>query len=227
MKLRIYVLAISAVMMIAFSANAKNEARADIFFNNGTVTECVELKLPSSWHEKFEYVADGKKQKIHADSIDHILLYHVEAPERKAYVRRNPVGEFDHKKNEVKDCKAKNWQFLESAGEHLCYWVAFWKVKVKKDGFSFTLGANASSYDTPYYFQKPGNALSLNIPANPYRTGTTRDWLVTYLDDDPELVKRISEKGYYSKKAKDGWRHGGNDFNPFFFEEIAVDYNPR
>lgn len=226
MKLRIYLLAVSAIIT-ASSVNAKNDARADIYFTNGTSTECVELKLPSSWQDKVEYTTDGRKQKIHADSIDHILLYHVDVPERKAYVRHNHIGAFDHKKNEVKDWKAKSWQFLESAGEHLYYWVAFWKVKVKKDGFSFTLGANAGSYDTPYYFQKPGNPLTLNIPANPYRTGVTRDWLCVYLGDDPELVKLVSEKGYYSKKPKDAFRHKGNDYNPFFFEEIAVDYNPQ
>lgn len=213
------------ILVMALTANAKNDTRADIFFTNGSVIEGVELKLPSSWHDKVEYQHEGKKHKIHADSIDHILLYHVEAPERKAYVRRNPVGEFDHKKNEVKDLKVKNWQFLESAGEHLLYWVAFWKVKVKKDNFSFTLGANASSYDTPYYFQKPSNPISLNIPANPYRTGVTRDWLAVFLADDPEIVKHISEKGYFSKKWKNVHRHG-NDANPFNYEEIAVDYNP-
>lgn len=214
------------ILTMALTVNAKNDARADIFFTNGSIIEGVELKLPASWYDKVEYTFEDKRHKIHADSIDHILLYHVDAPERKAYIRRNPVGEFDHKKNEVKDWKVKNWQFLESAGEHLLYWVAFWKVKVKKDKFSFTLGANERSYATPYYFQKTSSPISFNIPANPYRTGVTRDWLTVFLADDPEIVKHISEKGYFSKKQKDAMRHGGNDFNPFYYEDIAVDYTP-
>lgn len=97
MKLRIYLLAVSAIITASF-VNAKNDARADIYFTNGTATECVELKLPSSWQDKVEYTTDGRKQKIHADSIDHILLYHVDVPERKAYIRHNHIGAFDHKK---------------------------------------------------------------------------------------------------------------------------------
>ncbi len=224
MKLRISLLLALAVMMSAFSANAKNNVRADILFNNSLVLEAVELKLPGSWNDKIEYIAGGKKHKLYADSIDHMLLFHVDAPERIAYVRRNPVGQFDHKKNEVKDWKATNWQFLESAGEYLLYWVTFWKVKVKDNGFSFTVGANAGSHVTPYFFQKPWERLSLNILSNPYRPDVTREWLSAYLADDPEVVKRISDKGYFSRRQ--ALRHG-SDTNPFFYEDIAVDYHPQ
>lgn len=203
---------------------AKNNARADIYFVNGDILENIELKLPGSWYEKVEYFVDGKKHKIHADSIDHMLLYHVEVPERKAYLRRNPIGKYDFKKNELIDFKAKNWQFLESSGEHLDYWVSFYKVKVGKDGFSFNVGAYQGAYTTPYYFKKPSDPIALNIPSNFYRPGATRDWLIAYLADDPDLVSRISEKGYYSRKQS---LRKGSAVNPFYFEDIAVDYNPK
>ncbi len=63
-----------AVVFAAITAFAKNNARADIYFTNGKVLENIEMKLPGSWYEKVEYFIDGKKHKIHADSIDHILL---------------------------------------------------------------------------------------------------------------------------------------------------------
>lgn len=218
---------IAIFIFCVISALGKNNARADIFFVNGKTLENVEFKLPGGWHDKVEYFLDGKKQKVSADSVDHILLYHVDAPERKSYLRWNSIGKFDHKKNEIIDWKAKNWQVLESAGENLLYWVSFWKVKVGKKDFTFYLGAYEGAYTTPYYFQKPTDPIALNIPANFYRPGVTRDWLATYLADDPEIVESITEKGYFSKKWKDVYRHGGNAGNPFYYEEIAVDYNPR
>lgn len=51
-----------------------------------------------------------------------------------------------------------------------------------------------------------------------------RDWLKAFLSDDPELVERITDKGYFNRRK--ALRHG-NDYNPFFFEDIAVDYNPK
>lgn len=213
-------------LLMVTIANAKNDVRADIYFANGTTLENIELKLPGSWYEKVEYFVDGKKHKIHADSIDHILLYHIEAPERKAYLRWNPIGKFDNKKNEIIDWKAKNWQVLEAAGDHLAYWVSFWKVKVGKKDFTFNVGAYEGARTTPYYFQKPSDPIALNIPSNFYRPGATRDWLAAYLADDPELVERISEKGYFSKKQSDFLRHG-TAANPFYYEDIAVDYNPK
>ncbi len=216
------------VALLAFtviSAYAKNDARADIYLASGKVLENIEIKLLGSWYEIVEYFIDGKKHKINADTIDHIVLYHVDVPEKKAYLSRNPIGKFDHKKQEISGGKVKNWQFLESAGDNLLYWVSFWKVKVGKNGFSFNLGANERAYTTPYYFQKPTDPYPLNIPSNFYRPGATRDWLVIYLADDPEIVKRISEKGYFSKRQSDFLRHG-TAANPFYYEDIAIDYNP-
>lgn len=218
-----------ALVVCAFgllSAFAKNNARADIFFVNGEILENVEIKLPGSWYDRVEYSIDGKKHKVHADSVEHLLLYHVDAPDRKAYLKRNYIGKFDEKKNEIIDWKAQNWQVLEAAGDHLLYWVSFWKVKVGKDGFTFNLGAYQGTYRTPYYFQKPTDPIAFNIPSNFYRPGATRDWLVAYLADDPDIVQCISEKGYFSKKQSDFLRHG-TAANPFYYEDIAVDYNPQ
>lgn len=220
-------LALAAIFLLTLlPAFAKSDARADIYFVNGSKLENIELKFPGSWYEKVEYFIDGKKHKIHADSIDHILLYHIDAPERKAFLRHNSIGKYDFKKNEMIDWKAKNWQVLEAAGDHLAYWVSFWKVKVGKDGFTFNLGAYEGARTTPYYFQKPTDPIAYNIPSNFYRPGATRDWLVQYLADDPDIVQRLTEKGYFSKKQKDFLRHG-TAANPFYYEDIAVDYNPR
>lgn len=212
--------------LASVTASAKNNARADIFFVDGKSLGNVEIKLPRSWYEKVEYFIDGKKHKIHADSIDHILLYHADIPERKAYLRWNSIGKFDPDKNETTDWKAKNWQVLESAGEHLLYWVSFWKVEVGKKGLTFMLGAYEGTYTTPYYFQKPSDPIALNIPSNFYRPKETRNWLAVYLADDPELVKSITEKGYFSKKQSDFLRHG-TAANPFYYEDIALDYSPE
>lgn len=212
-------------VVAALTAFAKNDARADITFTNGKVIENIEMKLPGSWYDKVEYYIDGKKHKVHADSIDHILLYHVDYPERKAYLKHNSIGKYDPEKKEITDWKAKNWQFLESAGKHLSYWISFWKVKVGKNGFDFNLGAYEGTFRTPYYFKKPSDPIAFNIPSNFYRPGATRAWLVEYLADDPEIVERITDKGYFSKKQSDFLRHG-TAANPFYYEDIAIDYNP-
>ena len=215
-----------AIIFVAITAFAKNNARADISFTNGEVLEDVEFKLPGGWVDYVEYFIDGKKHKIHADSIDHILLYHADYPERKAYLRRNPVGKYNFKKGELEDFKVKYWQVLESAGKYLEYWVSFRSVKIGKKGFTFTLGAFDGGRHTPYYFRKPSDPVALNIPSNLARIGVTREWLVNYLADDPEIVKRITDKGYFSRKRSDVLRNG-NAANPFYYEDIAVDYNPQ
>ena len=92
---------ISVLFCIIFCvliAYPKKDARADIYFANGATLENIELKFPGSWYEKVEYFVGGKKKHIHADSIDHILLYHIDFPENKAYLRWNPIGSYDLKK---------------------------------------------------------------------------------------------------------------------------------
>ena len=54
-------LALIIIALAGITAYAKNNARADIYFNNGTVLENIELKLPGSWYEKVENFMDGKK----------------------------------------------------------------------------------------------------------------------------------------------------------------------
>ncbi len=63
---------------------------------------------------------------------------------------------------------------------------------------------------------------AFSIAYNSLKRSTTRDWLCGFLADDPAITKAISEKGYFDKKRK----HNGNDYNPFFFENIAEDYAP-
>lgn len=52
----------------------------------------------------------------------------------------------------------------------------------------------------------------------------TRDWLKSFLADGPDLTEKITDKGYFSNKTS---LRQGNFYNPFLYEEIAIDYNPR
>lgn len=213
--------------MIALASNAKNDTRADIFFNNGDSLINVEIKIPGNWNGRkdVECFIDEKKKKIHTDSVDYIKIYHVDAPFRKAIIGRNPVGTFDRKKNKTIGSKYKNWQVLMAKGDHLSYWIAFWKLKIDKDGITYKMGHRPDTYVSPYCFQKTSEKYSVDIPCDIFRPEMIRDWLKAYLSDDPAICERISEKGYYSKKYKDAYRNS-NSANPFFFEDIAEDYNP-
>ncbi|MDE6561585.1 MAG: hypothetical protein K2K75_09405 [Muribaculaceae bacterium] len=102
---------------------------------------------------------------------------------------------------------------------------SFWKVKVDKNGFNFNVGAYQGARTTLYYFQKPTDPIAFNIPSNFYRPTATREWLIQYLSDDPDIVQRITDKGYFSKKQSDFLRHG-SAANPFYYEDITIDYNP-
>ena len=46
------------ILVMALTANAKNDARADIFFTNGSVIEGVELKLPASWYLSLIHISE-------------------------------------------------------------------------------------------------------------------------------------------------------------------------
>ncbi len=62
------------------------------------------------------------------------------------------------------------------------------------------------------------------VPINGLKPSTTRDWLKGFLSDDPVIADSIANKGYY--KVKDS-RRIGNFYNPFSYDQIAIDYNPK
>lgn len=214
------------VAFVALSVYAKKTACADITFTDGTVIENAELELPNFWGTNFKYTVNGEKNKIKSEKIDHMILWHKNTPENKAYLKQMAYGEFKHKTGEYKvNEKRTGWYMLESSGEHLAYWVAFWHIKVKDKCFEIKLGDNPSGYgDTPYFFQRSGDKVAYKIAFDAVRPSLTRDWLKVFLSDDSDLVQKITDKGYFNRRQSR--RHGGTDVNPFFFEDIALDYNP-
>ncbi len=75
----------------------------------------------------------------------------------------------------------------------------------------------------PNHFLKAGTDIAVEIPDDNFlRVGK---WLREFLADDSEIVKRISDKGYEDRRQ--AFRHGGNVYNPFLYELIAVDYTPN
>jgi len=213
------------VTFVVLSVSAKKKACADLTLTDGTVIENVELELPNFWGINFKYTVNGEKVKIKSDNIDHMIVWHESTPDSKAYMKQMAYGEFKHKTGEYKvNEKRTGWYMLVSSGEHLAYWIAFWQVKVKDKGFEFKLGDSPSGYGgTPYFFQRSGDKVAYKIAYDAARPGLVRDWLIAFLSDDPELVKKITDKGYFSRRQA---RRYGPDYNPFLFEEIALDYNP-
>jgi len=214
-----------AILISAFAVAAKNDARANIRMVDGTQLDSVQIDCPHFWSNDVKYIANGKKTKIKSTDIDHIIIWHIKTPDNKAYLKYWPYGEFKHKTGEYKiNEKRKGWFFLEASGKHLAYWVAFYQIKVKDNKFEFKLGDSPSAWVDPYFFQREEDSVPYNIPLDTTRLGMVRDWLKAFLSKDSELVERITDKGYFSRRK--ALRHG-NAYNPFFFEDIAVDYNPN
>ena len=212
-------------VFIAMAIQAKNTACANISLTDGTVMENVELELPRVWTNEVKYAIDGKKEKHKSEQVDYMIIWHKDTPDNKSCLRYLQCGDFDRKTGEYKpNKKKKEWFMLESAGEHLALWIMFWQAKVKADKIELKLGDGPSFPGTAYYFQKKGDSVAYKIAFDPARPGMVRDWLKAFLSDDPELVERITDKGYFNRRK--ALRHG-NDYNPFFFEDIAVDYNPK
>ena len=213
-------IAVVAALCVALSAYAKNDARADITLTDGTVIENAEFNASKAWGNKLKYEIGGEKHELKTDDIVQLVMWHVDAPENKALIRQLKWGSFKHKNGEYKTEKYPGWFVLESAGKHLAYWVRFEQAKVKANRIDFTL----PQYGTPYFFQKSGDTTAWRIAYDPARPGLTRDWMCVFLSDDPAVCAKISEKGYFNRR--ESRRHGGTDVNPFFFEDIAVDYSP-
>lgn len=203
--------------------DARQRGMAKVIMNNGVEYDNVELVLPRGWDDELKMkTVNGKQIKVKSDSVNHLMIWHRDFPERKGLLMYKTYTKFNDKTGEIKPEKFKIWLALESAGKHLSYWIRFNEVKTNKKNITYSLVTSSS----PYFFVKSENpAFAVEIPINVYRIGKTQQWLCSFLASDPDLTRRISENGYYSKK--DGFRHEGNDYNPFFFEEIAVDYNPK
>lgn len=196
---------------------AKNNARATVVMKDGGIRENVEIQLPKGWDKKLKIKVNNTETTLMAEDVDHFILWHIDNPENKAVIKYIGIGSFNHKKKEYDLRDSKGWMSLYSAGEQLSYWIWFNKIKLKAKDIKYEVDDNA------HYFLKKGSEHAIRIPVNLLLPGKTRDWLKAFLEDDPVLVNNITEKGYYNKKKP---YHQGNNYNPFFFEDIAEDYNP-
>lgn len=197
--------------------SAKNNARADVILTDGSVKENVEINLPKGWDKKLKIKSGNTQEVLSADDVDHFVLWHNDSPDKKTLIKRVGVGLYNHKKNE-KDLRSyKGWMAVLSAGEHLSYMIWFNKIILKSNTIKYEMD------DKSHFFHKSGEEHAFMIHINTVKPSSTRDWLKRFLDDDPVLVEKITEKGYFNRKNP---YHQGNNYNPFFFEDIAVDYNP-
>ncbi len=211
-------------LICALSVSARPKAIADIMMKDGTAYKGVELVLPKGWENNIKYkdVANKKEVKLESNDVDYIVFWHKDAPERKALIKYMFTGKYDPKTNEIDTVpreKEKWWFTLETAGEHLSYWICFTQIDPSKKGISFAVR------DYPHHLVKPEmpNRAFL-VPINGLKPSTTRDWLKGFLADDPVIADSIANKGYF--KVKDS-RRIGNFYNPFSYDLIVLDYNPR
>ena len=210
-------------MVCSLAASARPKAIADIIMKDGTRFSNVELVLPRGWEKNIKFKDTSNKEiKFESDNVAHIVFWHKENPEHKAIIKYMFSAKYNPKTNEIDTVprqKEKWWFTLESAGDHLSYWICFKEIKPSKKGISYIIR------DYPHHFVKPEMPdRAFQISINGFKPSTTRDWLRGFLADDPVLTKSISDKGYYNVKKSN---RQGNFYNPFFFEQIAIDYNPQ
>jgi len=200
-----------------FGCLAKNNARCTVVMTDGSVKENVEIDLPKGWVEKLKIKDGNTAETLSAAEVDYFELWHSDSPDRKVMVKSVFVGEYDHKKEEMKPRSQRGWMAVVSAGDYLSYLIWFEKIILKPDKIRYTINDNS------HCFLKRGSDCAVMIPVNLLVPKRTRDWLKGFLADDADLTERITEKGYFNKKNP---YHQGTNYNPFFFEDIAVDYHP-
>ena len=210
-------------VLCALGASAKAKGVADITMKDGTTFKNVELILPKGWDSKIKFKdASEKEVKLESNDVEHIVLWHKDAPEHKALIKYMFTAKYNPKTNEIDTVpreKEKWWFTLESAGDHLSYWICFNEIKPSKKGITYIIR------DCPHHFVKPEMPdRAFMIVTNSIKPGTIRNWLKGFLADDPVLTEALNDKGYYNKKKS---LRQGNLYNPYFFEEMAVDYNPK
>ena len=208
----------SILIFVAGFCTAKNYARADVMMKDGTVKKDVEIRLPKGWEEKLNIKVGDVEETLKADDVDYFELWHSDNPSQRALIKSFYIGEYKHKKNYLDTRNQMGWMALQSAGEYLGYWIWFDKIILKSDKIKYQVD------DKSHCFVKRNSEVAVMIPLNLLVPKRTREWLKAFLADDPELTERITDKGYFNKKRP---YHQGNNYNPFFFEDIAVDYNPE
>lgn len=211
-------LLLSMLIIAAACCLAKNNARATVTMKDGTVRENVEINLPKGWDKKLKIKSGKNEETLQAEDVDYFVLWHNDNPEQKAVIKYIGTAKFKHKTNESELYNQKGWMSLYSAGDHLSYWIWFNKINLKSKGIKYEIDDNS------HFFLKKGAEHAFMIPINNMLPSRTRDWLKAFLADDPELAEKITDKGYFNRKNP---YHQGTNYNPFFFEEIAVDYNPK
>ncbi len=225
MKISNFVKTLLTIFCIAcaLTASAKPKAIADIMMKDGSTYENVELVLPKGWEKKIKFKDAAKKDvKLESNDVDYILFWHKNSPDRKAVIKYMYTARYDTKTNEIDTVpreKEKWWFALDTAGEHLSYWLCLQQIYPSKIGISFSVR------DYPNHLVKPEMPdRAFLVPINGLKPSTTRDWLKGFLSDDPVIADSIANKGYY--KVKDS-RRIGNFYNPFSYDQIAIDYNPK
>lgn len=210
-------------VICALGASAKAKGVADITMKDGTTFKNVELILPKGWDKNIKFKDDSVKEvKLESNDVEQIVFWHKENPEHKALIKYMFTARYNPKTNEIDTVprqKEKWWFTLESAGDHLSYWVCFKEINLSKKEISYIIR------DYPHHFVKPEMPdRAFMIAINSMKPGTTRNWLIGFLADDPVMVEALNDKGYFDKKKSN---RQGNFYNPYFFEQMAVDYSPQ
>lgn len=196
---------------------------ASILMKDGSTFKNVELVLPRGWDKNIQFKdADKKEMKLESNDVDYVVFWHKDSPERQALIKYMYTGKYDPKTNEIDTVPREKemwWFALETAGEHLSYWLCINQISPSKKSISFSVR------DYPHHLVKPEMPdRAFLVPINGLKPSTTRDWLKGFLADDPVIADSIANKGYF--KVKDS-RRIGNFYNPFSYDLIAIDYNPQ
>lgn len=215
MKLRMtlaFVLALSGCVYLW----AKSDVIGEMVMIDGKKLDNVEIKLPKGSANNVSIVADDKEMKIPSDSIASLLFWHKDNPGQKCMLVYMQEGEWNRKLKEIKGWKYKSWFVVETIGDHLIYLTEYLKIKPSSSKIKIDVMTK------PNHFVKKGTDVAVEIPDdNFFRVGK---WLREFLSDDSKIVERIGDKGYEDRRQ--AFRKGGNYYNPFLYEVIAIDYNP-
>lgn len=219
MKIRIISIIIGYVLAghcsSAFALGSGSKAIGNFYLTNGEQIDSVEFEMPCERDMQVKVKIDGKDQKIETNSIFSIILWNKKTPDTKYIFRpfypeviNYDTGEF------VEYWKKPIWLCVDEIGDHASYWNEIGRPSIKKDKIVFNFRNSATPYSLAFVL-KEGSQHPCYVPDSRKKV---KGWIMLYLKDDPELVKRIDAGEYDAGK----WA-----YKYIELPRIIKDYNPK
>lgn len=216
---------IIALLLLATSLSVSAgppKAMAHVNMKSGMVYESVEVEIPANDLVYLKAKIDGKMQKLNSSDVESLILWNKKNPADKYVMIYHPRKVINYKKGTEKVYDTPSWLTITEIGENMSLLVYAGGISVDKGSISMSPGYHTK--DEFFALWKHGEPNPVVVKFGGLRSGNLKEWLMNFLADDPVIVKKISEGGYYSKKQS---LRNGSYWCPWLLEEIVKDYSPQ